>query len=286
VHTVGGAYRWHSQAYHHPANGRAEVAGQQLMEKLRTLFVKDKINWVEVLPTVLDRIHDLPGESGISPYEILFGRTRPMGNLPYRLDRECEDVESFFSRMQQLDVKISQVLNDRHARKAQLENSKRKDLPPLQLGSKVWYRRPEKSGDKLDSRWLGPAIVVSREGERSYVIKVNPDHEMKAHRSFLKPFKEEIFVGSPTPLFFHQRTVLDPSAAPDEYEVDKILRHRRDEKGNYEFLTKWKGFDVTDSTWEPIGNFFHRYSSDFVKYVVQHKLSINVPSYLLSHPNG
>ena len=63
-----------SQAYHHQANGRAEVAGQQIMELLRKLNAKEAINWVEALPQVLDRYHDMPGVSGYSPYQILLGR--------------------------------------------------------------------------------------------------------------------------------------------------------------------------------------------------------------------
>jgi hypothetical protein len=35
----------------------------------------------------------------------------------------------------------------------------------------------------LDSRWIGPAVVRAREGERSYVIEIKEGVEMKAHRS-------------------------------------------------------------------------------------------------------
>jgi hypothetical protein len=72
-----------SHAYHHQANGRAEKAGQQVMEILRKLHVHQKICWVEALPRVLDMIHDTKGEGGLSPYEILFGRQRPKGGIPY-----------------------------------------------------------------------------------------------------------------------------------------------------------------------------------------------------------
>ena len=41
---VGQAF---SQAYHHQANGRAEMAGQQLMEKLRKMHADEGINWAE-----------------------------------------------------------------------------------------------------------------------------------------------------------------------------------------------------------------------------------------------
>ena len=55
----------YSQAYHHQANGRAEMAGQILLERLRKLQDKRGVVWVELLPMVLDRYHDIPGESGL-----------------------------------------------------------------------------------------------------------------------------------------------------------------------------------------------------------------------------
>jgi hypothetical protein len=44
-------------AFHHPANGRAERAGQQVMEVLRKLHPDRKINWVETMPSVLTIIY-------------------------------------------------------------------------------------------------------------------------------------------------------------------------------------------------------------------------------------
>ena len=62
-----------SQAYHHQANGRAEMAGQQVMGKLRKLHAQGKFNWVEVLSQVLDRIHDTPGEVGCPRTKLSLG---------------------------------------------------------------------------------------------------------------------------------------------------------------------------------------------------------------------
>ena len=41
-----------------------------------------------------------------------------------------------------------------------------------------------------------------------------------------------------------------------EYEVEKILRHRgrRGRGGGFEYLVLWKGFDVTEATWEKADN--------------------------------
>ena len=48
---------------------------------------------------------------------------------------------------------------------------------------------------KLDTRWLGKAVVTARESESSYVIDIRPGSKMKVHASFLKPWVKEEVVG-------------------------------------------------------------------------------------------
>ena len=88
-----GIWQAFSQAYHHQANGRAERAGQSLMEILRKIYEERKINWVEALPQTLDRYHDVPNLSGLSPYQIVFGRHRPLRNVPYTPRRSVRTLE-------------------------------------------------------------------------------------------------------------------------------------------------------------------------------------------------
>ena len=70
-------------AYHHASNGRAEVAGSQIQSKLRKLH-SEGISWIEGLQRAIRHIHDIPGEGGLSPYEILYGRHRPYAGVPYQ----------------------------------------------------------------------------------------------------------------------------------------------------------------------------------------------------------
>jgi hypothetical protein len=72
-----------SHAYHHQANGRAERAGQQIFERIRRIQTEGEFSWVEALPHLLDKLHDTPGEGGLSPYQIFVGRDRPLRDTPY-----------------------------------------------------------------------------------------------------------------------------------------------------------------------------------------------------------
>ena len=89
----------YTQPYHHQANGRGERAGQQILEILRKINSDHKINLVNALPRVLRLIHDTPGEAGLSPYEIVFGRQMFVANVTYKPRRECEVAHLMFERM-------------------------------------------------------------------------------------------------------------------------------------------------------------------------------------------
>ena len=274
-----------SQAYHHQANGRAEMAGQQLMERLRKLNAEETINWVEGLPQILDRYHDTPGESGFSPYEILFGRERCTGYLPYAPPRECPDAKDFFLRMEEVDNRVAVVLNDKHAAQATKINANRKSPPDFQVGDQVWYLRPEGSGTKLDTRWIGPGKVTAKVGEHSYEVRITPDDIIAAHATFLKPHKPDVFRGEGIPLYFHQRTVLDSQALTDEWEVESVLDHRVEKDGKYFFKVVWKGHPDEEASWEPINNFIHRYGTDVVRYCKEKGLEPPVMRFLQSEPS-
>ena len=269
----------YTQAYNHRANGRVERAGQEILERLRKLKVSENVNWVEALPRVIDRYHDIPGRSGLSPYEILFGRSRPLAGRRYTPPTDCEDANNFFRRMREIDLKVARVMNELHDRECAKYNQNVSDYSDLEILSKVWYRRPLGSADKLASRWLGPCIVVGKEGEYSYLIENKEDNVIKAHRIFLKPDLEDKVYGKPLEHFFHKRVVQDTEGFPDEWIVERILGHRK-VSGKWQFLTKWEGFHEKDAQWEPVGSFIHRYSAELVRYCKERGLINNVIDYL------
>ena len=205
----------------------------------------------------------MKGVSGLSPYEIVHGRLRPLAHLPYEPERDCEDAIEFFFRMQNQDKKVAEIVNREHKKIIERENAGKVHTKPLEVGSIAWYRRPEGTAGPLDSRWLGPVKIVARVGEPSYEIEVKPGLIVGAPRAFLKPYVKEIWNGDPIPLHYHRRTILDEDVLPEEYIVDKIIGHKVLANGEVKFHTLWVGYKKP--SWERASVFIQRYCYELKK---------------------
>ena len=277
----------YGQAYHHNANGRAEVAGQQLMKVLRFMQAGGGVSWVEALPRALQVIHDRPGESGLSPYQILHGRHRPMAGIPHDPVGEAEDAVTYFQRQDEVARKVADWLNRHHEKREQQTNRRRSSMSPLKPGDLVWYLRPRgRTGDKLETWWEGPCKVVAQVAEHSYEVEVREGRVQAVHGSQLKRhFDDEL--GEPVKMwrFIRTREPLEEEAVADEWLVERILRHRRSgDGGEWELLVKWKGSMQT--TWEPLRSFIDRYNQQLVDYAHAKGISggIDVLAYLKKNP--
>jgi hypothetical protein len=265
----------YSQAYRPQANGRAEFAGKTLIGLLRKLHAEEKVNWVEALPRVLRMYHDTPGESGFSPYQVVFGRERYLAGVPYEPLKECEGAQAFFDRMDDLDKRVAQVLNQQHWQEARRINASRPKPSAYQPGDRVWLLRPKDSAvSKLDTWWVGPTQVVQRTGDLSYQVWTKPGVLHDVHHDQLKPYVDYVVAGDAVELFHHATAYLPLATEPDEWLVEKILRHRQKSDGTWEFLTKWQHAAPGEETWEPASHFKTRYCVEFPAYLKAHRIRI------------
>ena len=84
-------------------------------------------------------------------------------------------------------------------------------------------------------------------------------------------------------LTHYQPGYRDLKTDPDEWSVDKVVKHRK-KNGRWEFLTKWEGFDESDATWEPVDNFINKYCYEFVAYLRKHRISLDMGECLSDKP--
>ena len=156
-----------SVAYLSQSNGRAEVAGRQLFEKLRKIHITNpRRNWFEEMWPALKAHHDTPTPGGFSPHQILFGRD-PLGRgLPLSGDGMAMDAKEFFARQEQTARDIRQQLEKEHAERQKSAPSS--TAQKFRVGDPVWVIRPRPMGTHRTKTWFTPGEVVRRIGEDTY----------------------------------------------------------------------------------------------------------------------
>ena len=215
-----GVRQAHGIAYRSQTNGRAEVAGKTLIHLLRKLHTEHGLNWVEALPRVLRHHHDAVNDTGLSPYQILFGRDRPVGTLRRGESRECASAQEFMDRMVAVDTQVATALNALHEQRAAWYNAGRKRRPPFQVGDWVWVQRPKGvTGYKLETAWLGPAKVLGRVWNSTFQVQLKPGRAQEVNMDQLKAHVADSITGRSYELYTHQGGTATHDAEPGEWEV-------------------------------------------------------------------
>ena len=263
----------YSHAHRPQENGRVEVAGARIYNILRKLHCEKSVNWVQALPRVLWIQNNLSMEVGLSPYQLLFGRDRLEGSIPYTPPVECENATEFFERINNLDTRIMHEYQRLHDERQRIYNLTRKPKAEFKEGDKVWVLRTRTTAHKLESWWLGPAKVFRRVGMTSYQVVHKPGEIWDVARDFLKPYVEDNLLGTGVPLYYHQGTVGSTGLGDTIDNAEYISGHRY-RNNKIEFLVKWR--DVDEEVWEPSTSFVYGFSEVWMKYLTQHGLESRV----------
>ena len=267
-----------SVAYLSRSNGRAEVAGRQLFEKLRKIHITNpRRNWFEEMWPALKAHHDTPTPGGLSPHQILFGRD-PLGRgLPLSGDGMAMDAKEFFARQEQTARDIRQQLEKEHAERQKSAPSS--TAQKFRVGDPVWVIRPRPMGTHRTKTWFTPGEVVRRIGEDTYRIKVGHGQFRERHESQLR-VREPDLCGQHVSLSYaaHEADSDDDYAEQDDYTVEKILaqRPKASAPGGLEFKVRWRGYGPSHDTWEPVSSFVPRVNTPFMEYIRKHKTKIHV----------
>ena len=274
-----GIQQTYSHAYMHRGNGRAEQAIKSIQQNLRRIHAQKSTNWVEALPEAIRVHNDKPTIGGLSPHQILFGRDRSLGGIPLSTPSVCEDAQTFIQRKKELEKQILDTSNKEHMRLMEYYNAKRKRFETHQLGDKVWLMRPKRTGDKLETYWVGPCLIIQRTGQHSYEVDIGEGKTRTAHIDQMKKYEQDENTGQSLKIHYYPYKHGDFETDLDGMEVADILQHKT-EHGQLKFLTLWEGYPRSEATWEPVNHFFHRYCYKLVEYAKNHNLQVDVLPYL------
>ena len=155
-----------------------------------------------------------------------------------------------------VEEKMKRLINDReealaaHAlARTRIAERRRSNFTPFTQGQKVWLdTRNLKTNyhKKISPRREGPFEIEDVLGPLTYRLKLPETWKIHNvfHATLLKPYiKTEAHRNN------YPRPLPELIEGEEVYEVDSIVRHRRRGCG-YQYLVKWVGYPITETTWE------------------------------------
>lgn len=250
-----------STAYHPQTDGKTERVNQILEQYLRLFVSHFQNDWVQWLPIAEFCYNNtVSASTGYSPFFVNTGRNPSMVPKPLH-ESNVPAVVEHADQMAKIHEEVKLMLSIAKDKQKEFFDRGVRESPAYAIGDKVWLSRgkiiTDRTSLKLDHKRLGPYEVVERIGSLAYKLKLPPTMKIHPvfHASRLSPFVvDTIPKRTPEPL----PAVVTPQGE-EEYEVEEILASGltggRNPKIKYK--VKWKGYPLSDSSWEPLANLSH-----------------------------
>ena len=246
-------------AYHSRSNGRAEVAGRQVLEKFRQLHIEAPgRNWYHSLWRVLQAYQDLTGPSDLSPHRILFLRDRVSRTLPWMNHaNEAKEANAMMSEAEDTAKNVCDAMVAEHAREAEYFQSGKVHKYPLK--DTVLLERHHKdvlSRHRQQSRYV-PGVLLRKTRQDGYVIQVGNNQTVERGHTGLLPHELDPHGRAVTFDFTADAFDSDNNREEGEYTAERILSDKPDpsiQRGPI-YKVRWKDFAASRDSWEPPGSY-------------------------------
>ncbi len=176
-----GVARHFTSGYRPNANGACEVQNKYIVARTRAYVEEMGAEWDSGLPMIEWSLRaKVSSPTGLSPYEVLFGRaprlpgdpvTTPNGRLPGEDLRELqhEYVRKLKWRLGRAYAQAREYSEEAKTKALLSANERRGRFRSFDVGQIVRYRIPV--FPKLGARWQGPFKITDKVGEVNYVIE-------------------------------------------------------------------------------------------------------------------
>ena len=256
-----------STAYHPQTDGTTERVNQEIEAYLSIYCASHPEEWPKALHT-LEFTHNnrRHADRQHTPFELMFGES-PVA-IP--LSFENTKYPSIEERMTTLLRNREEALAAHELARSRIADRRKSTFTPFKKGEQVWLdSRNIKTiyHKKMKPRREGPFTITEVLGPVTYRLKLPTTWRIHDvfHAALLRRYKENETYGpnytEPSPELVEGEEV---------YEVETILNHRKRGRG-YQYYVKWRGYPISDASWEPE----HAFSDDgdtLTQYKLRHHL--------------
>jgi len=249
-----------STAFHPQTDGQTERMNQVLEHYLRVYCNYRQDDWTSKI-SLAEFVYNnsVHASTGMSPFRALYGfdpelryieasDDQPQSNIAQNAKARVEAIDQeravLKSNLQKAVAQQQKYYNRHHLDKTY----KMGDLVMLSTSNLEQGRYSKKLSDKF----IGPCIVKKVVGSQAYQLEL-PDKFSKIHNVFhvslLEPWVERTTSGMESSLQYPEPELIQ---GQEEWEVESIIAHRVNNRGETEYLVRWKGYRPgDDDTWEP-----------------------------------
>jgi len=261
-----------STAHHQQTDGQSERTIQTLEQYLRMYTSKAHDDWDELLCHAEFAYNSAKSASTeLSPFQVMYGylpQTPASLMLDTPLQLHQPGAREMMEQHRERFRMVYDALQDSHEKYSGQYDANKRDVT-FEIGDLVYLdgehirKESDRSTNKLQQRFLGPYKIVDRPSPLNYKLDLPPKsrlhpvfHVSKLRRHVSRDLEQ--FADSGTTPQETEPLVPDTSAYyQEEYEVERIVKHKKLKDGSLRFLVKWTGYPHSANTWQTIEDLEH-----------------------------
>ena len=202
VYNLMGIKKTRTTAYDPQCDGLVERQNRTLQNILSSFVSEHSVDWDQWIDQAVFAYNTSVHEStGMSPYEMLFGRPARMPievelGVPLRNPSSQSDYSQSLRKALSYSNQLAQrnLALARSKQASNYSNKSKKDWKPFETGQTVWLWRPKHW--EFGRKWTGPYKILSRDGV-NYKLGSSTSRTLIAHHNLLKPCPLPIDKGTP-----------------------------------------------------------------------------------------
>jgi len=238
--------------FHHQTNGLTERVNSVIEQYLRCYANFKGSDWQNFLFLAEFSYNNSIQESiKYSPFYANYG-FNPRYSPAIPSSTEVPRADEFTKDLSELFKALSENLKKAMKKQEEFANRHRIEAPNFKPGDKVWINSSliiHNGNKKLKPRKLGPYKIIKKVSPVSYKLDLPKNIRIYPiiHVSEFEPYYEDHFERikePPPPIIINDE---------EEYEVEEILDKRK-HYGKIQYLIKWKGYPLSEASWEPEKN--------------------------------